>query len=614
VAGGVSRIREISGGAGLFSQDSMVAAFGLGTTSAIDSLIVRWPSGIVQVVEPVPAVDQAITVVEPAFLFVDATSGPLGDAGVGKGVAWGDYDNDGDLDLFVTSFDQTNQLIRNDGGGVFTDVTTGPLGGPPGNSAASAWGDYDNDGDLDLYVVRNNGPNQLIRNDGGGVFVDATSGPLGDAGNGGTVAWTDFDNDGNLDLYLSNAGMANRLFRNEGAGVFVDVTSGPLGDTGSGWSATWADYDNDGDPDLYLTNYGSLNHLYRNDGGGAFTDVTSGPLGGLGDSLGAAWGDYDNDGDFDLYVVSDITPNMLLRNDGEDVFTDVTTGQLAGLEGGRGVAWGDYDNDGDLDLYLANLGQPNKLLRNDGSGVFADATIGALGDTGQARGVAWGDYDNDGDLDLYVVNQDGPNRLLRNEAAAGNHWLQVKLEGTVSNRAAIGARVRMVAGGVSQIRQVAGGTGLQSQDAMVVSLGLGAVSAIDSLIVRWPSGIVQVVEPVPAVDQLIAVVESSGVTAVEQPDGGAPLAFRLVGAFPNPFNPSTTIRFDLPRSSQVELMIYDVAGRRVRTLVRETREAGPHEVTWRGLDERGRPVVSGVYFCRLRAGNQEETSRVTLLK
>jgi len=424
--------------------------------------------------------------------WVDLTYPPLGeDITYSAGVAWGDYDGDGDLDVYLTHSWYPNELFRNEGDGVFVDATSGPLGDSDAGSGV-AWGDYDNDGDLDLYLANCTTANKLFRNEGGGVFVDATSGPLGDPACGMGVAWGDFDNDGDLDIYLANDGSANKLFRNDGGGNFVDATSGPLGDTGNSWTVACGDYNNDGDLDIYIVNWGTANRLLRNDGGLVFVDITSGPLGDALKGKGVDWGDYDNDGDLDLYFANQYTGNKLLRNDGGGVFVDVTSGPLADGGNVKGVAWGDYDNDGDLDLFLAKgdgatLG-PNRLLRNDGGGVFVDATSGALSDSGMWSGSALGDFDKDGDLDLYVGNLSGANKLFLNQIGSTNHWLHVNLVGSASNKSAIGARVRAVSGSLSQIREISGGSGYMSQNSLTVEFGLGSATVVDTLQIRWPSG------------------------------------------------------------------------------------------------------------------------------
>ena len=447
------------------------------------------------------------------------------------------------------------------------------------------------------------------------VFVDVTSGPLGGAGNGQGVAWGDYDNDGDLDLYLANSGTANKLFRNDG-GTWVDATSGPLGNTGDGRSAVWGDYDNDGDLDLYLSNVYSGNKLFRNEGGGAFADATSGPLGDTGEDTGVAWGDYDNDGDLDLYLAKNGQANKLFRNEGPPSwsFVDATSAPLGDTGGGFGVAWGDYDNDGDLDLYLANYGQANKLFRNDG-GAWVDATSGPLGDTGVGTGVAWGDYDNDGDLDLYLANAAG-NKLFRNDGQTGRHWLQVKLQGVVSNRSGIGARVRVVAGGVSRIEEISGGSGYCSQNSLVAEFGLGAATVVDSLIVRWPCGIVWDTAGV-AVDQQLRISEGSGRVAVDEVLP-LPRTLELSAAAPNPFHRSTRIDYALPSAGRVRLTVHDLQGRRVATLAEGDAPAGRYSVIWDGRIAGGGSAHAGVYFVRLAvsgaAGGEERLRKIVVTR
>jgi hypothetical protein len=269
----------------------------------------------------------------------------------------------------------------------------------------------------------------------------------------------------------------------------------------------------------------------------------------------------------------------------------------------------DLDNDGDLDLFLAvERNTPNRYLRND-SGTFVDASVTPLNDSGLSLGLAVGDYDSDGYQDVFVANYFySTNQLLHNEAR-DNHWLEVNLQGTVSNRAGIGARVRVVAGGVSTIREVTAGS--TPTASLAASFGLGSATSVDSLIVHWPSGIRQIVSPPPAVDNKVAVVEVEPV-GIEAPQLPGP--YRLHPASPNPFNPGTSLRFELPRAGDVRLTIYEIAGRRVRELHRGLLLAGTHEVTWHGRDGRGARVASVVYRYRLEAGSFVQTKRMVRLK
>jgi hypothetical protein len=548
--------------------------------------------------------------------FADVTSAVLADASPGAGVSWGDYDDDGDLDLCLANGLSMSHLFRNDGGGLFVEDTAAPLADFE-NADAMTWGDYDNDGDLDVYVAQYGIPNHLLRNDGHDTFTDVTNGVLGDAGATTSAVWGDFDNDGHLDLYLTDFDGANKLLRNQADGTFSDVTAGPLVGLGASNSAAWGDYDDDGDLDLYVANFHRPNQLLRNEGNGVFVDATTGPLGDNGYSFGVAWGDFDNDGDLDLVLVNDGESSKLFQNDGQGAFSDVTSGALAAPGAGISIACADVENDGDLDLYVTRYGEPNQLLRNDGAGVFSDASGSVLADSAFSTGAAWGDYDGDGDLDLYVANDGDPNHLLRNDQSGGNHWLQVKLHGTQSNRAAIGARVKLVAGGVTRIRELSGGSGYGSQDALVAAFGLGMTQQVDSLVIRWPSGIVQWLLPPPAVDQLIAVTEAPMALGVGD-DRTHPGRMVLAPAFPNPFRTSARIAYDLPRAARVKLTVHDVQGRRVVTLAEGQQAPGRHITSWSGLDGAGHDAQAGCYWVRLSTtnarGSEMQVVKLTLAR
>jgi hypothetical protein len=539
--------------------------------------------------------------------FTAISTNPLGQNGMGFGVSWCDVDLDGDQDLYL-SYDGPDFLLRNDGGS-FTDVSAPPLDEIE-NGGSAVWGDYDNDGDPDLYLVNYLGTNRLFRNDRAAGFTDATAMPLDDHGPGQAAAWADYDLDGDLDLYLVHYGTPNRMFRNDGAEGFVDATAGPLADAGWGLAATWGDYDNDGDPDLYVTNDGP-NRLLRNDGSGAFTRIPGLAIEDGGAGQGAAWGDYDRDGDLDLYVANWGTPNKLIRNDGGDQFAQVTTGALGDRGNTTGVAFGDYDLDGDLDLYMANYGSPNRLLRNDGGDLFSAITDGPLGDDGNGTAVAWCDYDRDGDLDLYLVNDGQKNVLMRNDQVSGNHWLELEMKGRVSNRSAIGTRVRVVAGTLSMIGEVSGGSGYLSQNSLPLEFGLAGHVHADSIFVAWPSGYVEVYRNV-AADRKLVITELD-VVAVEDVAPAAP-PLRLGPPSPNPSGGRVRLDVSLPVRARVRLEVFDVQGRRVASLMDGLDDAGVHPVTWDSRDDAGRRVAAGVYWARFEALGEVWTRAIVIAR
>ncbi len=532
--------------------------------------------------------------------WADVTTAPL-IVKHARGAAWGDYDGDRHTDLYVAGGLDANILLHNEGDGGYRSVAL-PPSGSTGDALVGKWGDYDNDADLDLYLVYATSGNRLLRNDGAGAFSDVTTGPLVGGDFMSDAAWADFDNDGDLDLYLGRThGHTNMLLRNEGGGDFSDVTSGALADTGGTNGVTWADYDGDGDMDLYLANQ-SANRLLRNDGWAEFTDVTTGCLGDTGISSGGVWGDCDNDGDLDLYVSNRGSPNRLLRNDGDALFTDITKEPVADPMFTWSASWGDYDNDGWLDLYVANAYSKNRLLRNEGGALFSDSTRFPLGDRGNSFSATWTDDDNDGRLDLYLANHLSCDRLFRNSAGSGNHWLHLDLQGTDSNAFGVGARIRVVANGLTQIRQVgAGEAGPFAQNSLTAEFGLGPAAWVDTLRILWPSGIEQEFLRVDADRRLV--IEETDIYIDAGEDGGIPVVVGLA-EYPNPFSLTTTIEYGLSRPMAASLSIYDVSGRRVRLLTRPAvQPAGRYRVFWDGRGENGEKLASGVYYCRLQAGS-----------
>ena len=536
--------------------------------------------------------------------FFYPTNGNIWDPAAGGGCAWGDFDNDGDHDLYVANANAPNKLWQNRSG-TFLDVTAAAGVGDPTTTTAVAWADYDNDGDLDLYLGSATA-NRLYRNDGNLMFKDVTAGPLGWTEWTASLDWGDFDNDGDVDLFLANDGV-DALLRNDG-GTFVDVAAGPVLGIGRPRGCSWVDYDDDNDLDLHVVYSGLPDKLLRNDGGGVFVDATPPILANTGSGVSAAWSDYDNDGDLDLYLVTATgSPNLLFQNQGNGNFADVTPPGLVDTGPCAEAIWGDYDNDGDLDLYLtkSSSSQPNRLLRNDGGGAFSDHLTGTVEEPGIARGTAYADADGDGDIDLHLVNQ-GDDIYFRNEIGDDNHWLHVDLHGTISNRYGVGARIEVETDALFQVREVGGETGLWSQSSLTAEFGLGDLNVASDVTVYWPSGIEQTVVSVGA-DQRITITEADPTAAV--PHAVEP-TFSLGPNHPNPFRASTSISYSLANAADVALRVFDVAGRLVRTLDEGTRSVGLRMVTWDGRDESGRSAAPGIYFYELRTGEQAQTRKM----
>jgi enediyne biosynthesis protein E4 len=460
-----------------------------------------------------------------------------------------------------------NALYRNDGDWKFTDVTEEAGVGDTGYGLGVAIADYDNDGDPDIYL-NNHGPNVLYRNSGNGSFVDVTK----DAGvgNGRKVGagacFLDMDGDGDLDLYAANylafsrdthakvqastKGMyaipryykpvPDTLYRNNGNGTFTDVSteSGINAQAGWGMGIICADYDNDDDTDVFVANDVWANFLFQNDGKGHFEEV--GLMAGVAydgggqaqAGMGVDCGDYDNDGTLDFYLTDyQNEQSSLYKNLGDGMFEEVTFVTGAGAGTLNKVTWGnglvDFDNDGDRDIFVAcghlqdkieqfddasTYHQRNILLLNTGEGKFVDVSD-ECGDGLQvslsSRGAGFDDLDNDGDIDAVILNSRREPTILRNDSAAKNHWIQIRLQGVKTNRDGVGARVKVVAGGLIQIDEVHSGRAYQSHYGTRLHFGLGTRERIDRVEVRWIGGGVDVVRN-PEVDQVLSVTEQNG--------------------------------------------------------------------------------------------------------
>lgn len=473
---------------------------------------------------------------------------------LGPGVAFIDYNGDGWQDLFFLNGKDwpgqrrqasTPQLFRNNKNGTFTDVTraAGLAVGVYGMGVAV--GDFDNDGDDDLFVSAL-GQSLLLRNTGG-VFADVTkeSGLLGPNEFSTSAAWVDYDKDGHLDLFVANyvqwtpqtdifctldganksyctpesyKGAAARLWHNRGNGTFEDATSkaGLMDNTSKSLGVAVLDANQDSWPDILLANDTQPNRLYINNGKGAFTE--KGVLSGIAFSeegiaragMGVDAADYDRSG-YPSVMITNFSNQMLAlyHNEGNGLFVDEAPRSAVGrsslLTLGFGCFFLDYDLDGWLDVFVANghierdieriqtrikYAQPPHMFRNGGKGAFQEVTksLGTAFNRSQvARGAAYGDFDNDGDLDIVMTTNSGPAVLLRNDGGA-NHGLRIRLVGTRSNRDGIGAVARVTTGSETQSQMLRSGSSYLSQSELLLTFGLGNRTQADRVEIRWPSG------------------------------------------------------------------------------------------------------------------------------
>jgi hypothetical protein len=442
----------------------------------------------------------AILDVDPTFTKI--TTGPVvSDTADGENAAWADFDNDGDPDLFVGAGSTSVDLLyRNDGNGEFTRITTGAIPTSGGNASAAAWVDLDNDGRLDLFVGKFSGKSLLFRQQPDGSFTKTN---LSVAGAAWEAAWTDYDRDGFVDLLVADTSH-NIMWHNDGSGNLVAVTNNVI-DTHNAYSMSFVDYDNDGDQDLLVSNLIGKARLYRNDGNGIFTPITTGVIAtNSASSSGAAWGDYDNDGYPDLLLATlpgdGVTRSpRFFHNNRDGTFSMPDQAPFNEAVGDwTDAACGDYDNDGWLDIFVAEfMGRGSRLYHNNGDGTFTRVQTGSLvNDRGSSGSPVWGDYDRDGFLDLFVSNgTNGGGEIsdyLYHNNGNSNGWIVIKCIGTVSNRSALGTKLRLKAtiGGKTfwQLREISSGP---IGSYLEAHFGLGNATNIETLRIEWPSGTVQ---------------------------------------------------------------------------------------------------------------------------
>lgn len=491
------------------------------------------------------------------------------------GLAFFDFDGDGWDDLTYASEDgEPVYFFKNNNGTFnpiainFTDYQT--------DTRQINWVDIDNDGDNDLFIVSNNASNRLYENDGSMNFSDitASSGISMNVMSSWGAAWGDYNNDGYLDLFLSNrdfpdALSANLLYKNNGNNTFTDVSVSAGIDTNNHYSfcASFFDFNNDGWQDIYMANdrITTENILYKNNGNGTFSDVsvTSGTNIAM-DAMSTTIDDYDYDGDLDIYVTNTSAGNYFLRNNGDETFTNIApTNGTAFYSIGWGAVFLDADNDGDQDLYVSgsqdgSLGDlPSAFYENNGLGIFNIPTnAGFANDVAVSYSNAIGDINNDGYPDMTVINKEPiDNFLWTNSCNTSNNynWLKITLEGTMSNKMGIGSWIEIQVAGNKQYRYTLLGEGYISQNSGAEFIGLKSNTIVDYVKVKWLSGIEDIIYNVNA-NQTVHFEEGSTLSANE-------FYRNEILVYPNPNNGIFQIKFS--NEDNHDLEIYNIHGVKV---------------------------------------------------
>ena len=557
------------------------------------------------------------------------------------GCSWADYNNDGYPDLFLSNTNTRNQLFKNNGDGTFQEITSGIIVNNAGVSNTAIWGDYDNDGNLDLFVSNNPSNtlppelNFLYKNNGAPDYDFSTVSMPGtqmDANYTWSSSWVDYDNDGDLDLHMPDNKHLRRdfFYENNGNGGFTSISpSFVTPNVESTGVVSWIDYDHDGDQDLFMIKSGRThpsgredNRMYHNmlseTGNLEFRRVHSAAMVNHFDlDFQASWGDYDNDGDMDVYLGNFDNRNYLYRNEGDSLFTRITTGPAA-LDFGAtlGSTWGDFDNDGDLDLYVGNTGgQRSKYYQNDGSGNFSSLNFLQVGppvtNVSNLQGCASADYNNDGYLDLYIPNSfssgNGRNYMYLN-AGGTNSFIELTCKGRTSNAAAIGAKIwikAMINGsGVWQLRHITGSpTGNRAQNDLRVHFGLGDAGVVDSLIIEWPLGLKEIYTGIP-VNQFLEFTEGQTTRVVEVKERNIELTI-----YPNPANAEATIYLQSKASARIRMSITDVLQSTVVLKYDRIFHQGIHEIK---LNASG--WAAGIYQVMVEADREKLTRKIVIIK
>lgn len=612
-----------------------------------------------------------------------------------------DYNSDGYPDILC--YGGLTYLLKNNGDGTFTDISANSgLSGVNPRSISVA--DFNGNGYPDLLIISQAAPAEIriYKNNYGEQFELFDT--LGS--NFSRAVWVDLNGNGKLDIFASRNSGGPKVYRNINNEIFVDISDMMNLPDDSGSTVSAGDFNNDGLQDIYMARRGGLNMLLKNIAGTDFLVLP--PAAGVSDfrnTVSVAWGDYNNDGYLDIYSGNfNSNRNVLFHNNGNETFSDVTLiTNVPDVGDARSASFVDYNNDGHLDIFTTNHIYPNRLFKNLGNGVFENVAAAAgIANPQDGFAFSWADYDNDGDLDVFIVHHSGRNlNLLRNDGGNNNNWLFLKLQGTFDNRDGIGSRITAYLGNRVIYREINAGSGYMGQDALPLHLGLDTSSVVDSIVINWPSGMVQKIFNIDA-NQKIEIFQEGNVppsifrlhspqdSSSQQsdsvkfiwyssidPDENNPLeytlilksidgdiifqtqvsdtiytvalnsfveigdtvlwhviatdgedirrswdsfhflynplvgiredeiispeAFNLYKNYPNPFNTTTIVRFDVLLNSKVDITIYNSLGQKIKNLLSQNLSTGSYEVFWNGLTDNGIEVSSGIYFVLMKA-------------
>ncbi len=544
------------------------------------------------------------------FQNVSGIVGISGQHGLGNSVGWCDIDNDGDLDIAFANQDGSGLWLYRNNGGTFTNITSSSGLGPEWGYDI-IWGELTGDEYSDL-ILGGSSP-ELLQNNDGTSFTDITSG----SGLTGTpVCVADMDNDGALDVITTSSAGCSILY-NTGSGVFT----AELVSSGSWSRAVCFDYDLDGDQDIYCGGY-SGTALFRNDNG-AFENVTvAAGVSYSGTTTGITPGDFNNDGYIDMYLSNYSSPGCkLYRNNGDGTFTNVAV--QAGVQGytdTRLAVFNDFNNDGWLDIFSSHHDiyvYGNLMWRNNQDGTFTNIAenIGLWTSLmqGDYFGTAWGDYNLDGDVDLFVAGHRDEFVLYRNnrsETAPAN-YIVLELEGTTSNRDAIGARVTADLGSITLTRTVQGGEGAHGYQSLPIEFGLNDATSIQTLEINWPNGLVETYTDISA-NQYVYAIEGDGIyCGIEDTEIQSVTS---ITCNPNPATDLMTISYSGESGTTGVISIHDLSGRVVKELGSIQLQDNVQNIVWNTTDSNNRDVPAGIYMCRVETSLGATMEKLTVIR